>query len=146
MSNNTVDPATGHPLEEEEDPRDLTHITFRLKTDQVQFYKRMAFWFFQNNLIDAPKLSLLAKAALNIAGHRFEKFEEITMARFVQKELAKARGPQAPYVRLGQYQGEQPVKMGQTLREEASPVVPLELKKTPPLDKIKEPEWYGGWE
>jgi len=66
----------------------------------------MAHNFYQNNYIKEPKLSLLAKGCLNITGNKFAKVE-IKYADYIQKELAKARGPNPPYVRYGDIQQQQ---------------------------------------
>jgi hypothetical protein len=52
----------------------------------------MAHYFFECHLIPEPKLSLLAKACLNIVAHKYAKQEEINLANYIQRNLAQARG------------------------------------------------------
>ena len=52
MCNNTVDEETDLPMEEEEESiKDQTHVTFRIKTDQIIFFKMMANNFYENQHI-----------------------------------------------------------------------------------------------
>jgi hypothetical protein len=95
MSNNPVDTARNLDetvkVQEKEDTRNATLIAFRVKVNQVMFFKRMADHFYKEGLIAAPRFSLLAKACLNIVANRYAKLEEITMANYVQKRLQQAR-------------------------------------------------------
>ena len=120
MSNGPVDteqnfedkPVEG---EEEEDTRNATRISFRVKVSQLMFFKRMADHFYNEGYIAEPKFSLLAKACLNIVGNRYAKLEEITMANYVQKKLQQARGPNVVDYR----QIQPPQQQAQTLKQEA---------------------------
>jgi hypothetical protein len=86
MSNNPVDTgqASAQLEQEEDDNQSTTRISFRVRVDALTFHKRMAQYFFENHLIAEPKLSLLAKACLNIMAHKYAKQEE--------KNLAQVRG------------------------------------------------------
>jgi len=134
MSNSQVDPATGLPVEEEEeDLREETFIAFRIKQVQVPFFRRMIKHFHQGGYIEAPKLSLLAKACLNIIGHQYEKQEELALAAYMQKKLEATRAPTK--VSLPQYQKQTGV---------TNPVpdyLPQDLQKPSILGKQKIPEW-----
>jgi len=102
MSNDQVDPATGLPMEEEEGTHDETLISFRIKTVQVPFFKRMLRWFYEGHYIQEPKLALLAKACLNIIGNQYEKQEQLAMASYIQKKKEEAISPRM--VGLSNYQ------------------------------------------
>jgi len=95
----------------------------------------MADHFCKEGLIDEPRFSLLAKACLNIVANRYVKFEEIEMANYVQKKLNAARGPN-----VVQYQQKQ--KQAQKLKQEASTLIPPELRRASPVDKVNEPGWF----
>jgi hypothetical protein len=101
----------------------------------------MAQYFFECHLIPEPKLSLLAKACLNIMAHKYAKLEEDALARYVQRNLEEARGPH--YVTVPQIQREVGVRNGvaKTTRD----LIPPRLRRDPPLDPIREPEWAQGW-
>ena len=54
---------------------------------------------------------------------------------YVQKKLQQARGPNVVNYRQMQPQP-------QTLKQEASTLIPPELRRASPVDKVKEPEWF----
>lgn len=140
MSNGPVDTEQNfedRPVEEEGDTQAATLVTFRVKVNQLMFFKRMADHFYEEGYIAEPKFSLLAKACLNIVGNRYAKLEEITMANYVQKKIQQARGPNVVDYR----QMQPPQQQAQTLKEEASTLIPPELRRPSPVDKVKEPEW-----
>jgi len=97
MSKSPVDTAwnLNEPVEgqEKENTRKATLIAFRVKVNQVLFFKRMADHFCKEGLIAEPRFSLLAKACLNIVANRYVKFEEIAMANYVQNKLNASGGP-----------------------------------------------------
>ena len=139
MSNSQVDTTWNldKPVEgqEKENTRNATLIAFRVKANQIMFFKRMADHFYKEGLIAEPRFSLLAKACLNIVANRYAKLEEITMANYVQKRLQQARGPN-----IVNYRQMQP--QPQTLKQEASTLIPPELRRASPVDKVKEPWWF----
>jgi hypothetical protein len=66
---------------------------------------------FEAGVIKEPRLSLLAKACLNLLGRRYGAFEEVALA--IQKNLAQARGPgvvSVPHTQLEQAAQGNPVK------------------------------------
>jgi hypothetical protein len=87
--------------------------------------------------LSEPRFAPLAKACLNIVANRpiHAKFEEIAMANYVQKKLNAVRGPN-----LVQYQQMQ--KKAQKLKQEASTLIPPELRRGSPVDMVKEPGWF----
>ena len=93
MAGNYEDKQVEGEEQEEEDTQNATRVSFRIKVDQVTFFKRMADHFYQEGYIAEPRFALLAKACLNIVGNRFVKFEEVAMANYVQKKLNAVRGP-----------------------------------------------------
>ena len=121
--------------QEKENTKNATLIAFRVKVNQVLFFKRMADHFYKEGLIAEPRFVLLAKACLNIVTNRYAKFEEIAMTNYVQKKLNAVRGPN-----LMQYQQMQP--QPQTLKQEASTLIPPELRRASSVDKVKEPGWF----
>jgi hypothetical protein len=123
---------------EEEDTRNATRISFRVKVNQLMFFKRMADHFYQEGYIAEPKFSLLAKACLNIVGNRYAKLEEITTANHMQKRLQQARGPNV----VNYQQTRPPQEQAQTLKQEASSLIRPELRRASPVDKVKEPWWF----
>ena len=125
--------------EEEEDTRNATRISFRVKVNELMFFKRMADHFYQERYIAEPKFSLLAKACLNIVGNRYAKLEEITMANHIQKRLQQAMGPNV----VNYQQTRPPQEQAQTLKREASSLIPPELRRASPVDKVKEPWWIA---
>jgi len=125
--------------EEEEDTRNATRISFRVKVNELMFFKRMADHFYQEGYIAEPKSSLLAKACLNIVGNRYAKLEEITMANHIQKRLQQARGLNV----VNYQQTRPPQEQAQTLKQEASSLIPPELRRASPVDKVKEPWWLA---
>src|SRR5215467_7006892 len=120
MSNNPVDRAINPPLRDEgkekKSLRDSTLVVLRIKKDQVPFFRRMINHFYENNYINEPKLSHLAKACLNIVGNKFAKVEEITYANYVQKQLARARGTNAPSVGYGELNPQQYQMMDESFK------------------------------
>jgi hypothetical protein len=139
MSNNPVDTARNLDEtvegQEKENTRNATLIAFRVKVNQVLFFRRMADQFYKEGLIAAPRFALLAKACLNIIANRYAKMEEITMANYVQKRLQQVRGSN-----VVNYRQMQP--RSQTLKQEASTLIPPELRRAPPVDKVEEPWWF----
>jgi hypothetical protein len=138
MSNGPVDTEQDleQPIEEEQhDANAATVVSFRVKTNQLMFFKRMADEFVNEGLIAEPKFSLLTKACLNIVGNRYAKLEEINMANYVQKKIQQARGPNVVDYR----QMQAPQKQAQTLKQEASTLIPPEQRRASPVDRVKEP-------
>jgi hypothetical protein len=72
--------------------------------------------------------------------HKYAKLEEDALARYVQRNLEEARGPH--YVTVPQIQREVGVRNGvaKTTRD----LIPPRLRRDPPLDPIREPEWAQG--
>jgi hypothetical protein len=91
MSNNPVDTAqTSAQLEQEEiDNQTATQVSFRIRVDSLTFHKRMAQYFFECHLIPEPRLSLLAKACLNIVAHKYAKLEEDALASWIHRLLLR---------------------------------------------------------
>jgi hypothetical protein len=92
MSNNPVDTEQSYqtkpPVEEGDEPSP-TLAAFRIRSDAVEFHKRMAQYFFDCHLIPEPKLSLLAKACLNIVAHKYAKLEEDALASWIHRLLLR---------------------------------------------------------
>jgi hypothetical protein len=129
--------------QEEDDNQSATRISFRVRVDALTFHKRVAQYFFECHLIPEPKLSLLAKACLNIVAHKYAKQEEINLANYVQRKrnLAQARGLNV-------------VSVPQISREMAATGHPpkensirhdSKLRRPPPIGPVQEPEWVGNW-
>lgn len=140
MSNTPVDTGQDNTVEEDTEEQEdidnhsLTRVSFRIPVDAIMFYKRMAQNFYEGGLIPEPKLALLAKACLNLLARKYAKVEELTMATYVQKRLAEARGPN--YVTVPQIQKESGVK--KTVED----FIPAKLRRAPPIDtSMPEPEW-----
>ena len=91
MSNNPVDPATGLPIDEEEED---THThSFQNKDGPGTVLQKDDAKLLPEGYIEAPKLSFLAKACLNIVGHQYEQQVDLAMTAHVQKKIQTARGP-----------------------------------------------------
>jgi hypothetical protein len=155
MSNNPVDRGLNYQNEkvkgaEEKEKKALraaTLVAFRIRSDSQLFYKRMVGYFFENEVIAKPKLSLLGKACLNIIARRYAAYEEVNLANYVQKQLAAVRGPNA--VRDQQLHRETTQSGGlgspTTRKQTPADLIPPSLRRPPPIDKVKEPEWLEGW-
>lgn len=142
MSNNTVDTERSTPVEEEEEEEFDNHVatlvSFRIPVDAIMFYKRMAQNFYEGGLIPEPKLALLAKACLNLLARKYAEVEKVTLATYVQKNLAAARGPN--YVTVPQVQREAGVK--NPVKKTVDDFIPPKLRRNPPIDySMPEPEW-----
>jgi hypothetical protein len=144
MSNNPVDTGQSYqtkpPVEGDGEPSPKL-AAFRIRSDAVEFHKRMAQYFFECHLIPEPRLSLLAKACLNIVAHKYAKQEEINLANYVQRNLAQARGLNV-------------VSVPQVSREMAATGHPpkenssrhdSKLRRPPQIGPVQEPEWVGNW-
>lgn len=145
MSNSPVDAEqdTGVGEEEIEEESSPTLAAFRIPSDSVIFYRRMAQHMYQGGLIKEPKLAALAKACLNLIGRRYAAYEEVALATYVQKNLAQARGPGV--VSVQQIQREQAAK-GNAPKKTVQDFIPSRLKRPPPVDmNMPEPEWMQGW-
>ena len=69
-----------------------TKVSFRIKVDQLLFYKRMADYFFKNNYIAKPSLSHLARMCMNMVGKRYSEYEDSTLGTHLRKRFDAARG------------------------------------------------------
>src|SRR5438309_4768579 len=123
--------------QEESDNQAATLVTFRLKVNQMQFFKRMADHFYNEGYIAEPKFAQLAKTCLNIVANRYAQYEEVAMAEFIQKRMQQARGPNV----VNYQQTRPPQEQAQKLRRQPADFIPAELRRPSPVDKVKEPEW-----
>lgn len=69
-----------------------TKVSFRIKVDQLIFYRRMADYFFKYNYIAKPNLSHLARVCLNMVGRRYSEYEDRTIGTYLRKRFDAARG------------------------------------------------------
>jgi hypothetical protein len=125
---------------------EATHVSFRVRSDALMFFKRMTNYFYECHLINEPKLSLLAKACLNILAHRYAKQEEINLANYVQRNLAAARGQgvfTAPQIQREQAAKGDPIHT--PVKKTVADLIPPRLRRPPPIDNIQEPDWMQGW-
>jgi hypothetical protein len=126
---------------------EATHVSFRVRSDALMFFKRMTNYFYESHLINEPKLSLLAKACLNIMAHKYAKQEEINLANYVQRNLAQARGHNV--VSIPQI-GREMATTGHPPNKTVADMIPPKLRRPPPIDPVQEPEWvysdyWRGW-
>lgn len=77
------------------DNQAATKVSFRIKVKERMFYKRMAYHFFENNLITETSLSHLARTCLNIIAQSYSKYEDDTMGNYLQKGFNATWGPRA---------------------------------------------------
>lgn len=146
MSNNLVDIGDDYQDKPEVEKKDQTLAACRIRSDAVPFFKRMIQYFYESRLINEPKLSLLAKACLNIMAHKYAKQEEINLASYIQRNLVQSRELNVVYVpqmqREMSAQGQAPRN---PLAKTARDLIPARLRRDPPLDPVQEPEWVQGW-
>ena len=126
---------------------DATHVSFRVRSDALIFFKGMTNYFYESRLINEPKLSVLAKACLNIMAHKYAEQEEINLANYVQRNLAQARGPNVGSV--PQISREM-ATTGHPPKKTVADMIPPRLRRPPPIDPVQEPEWvhsdyWRGW-
>jgi hypothetical protein len=69
-----------------------TKISFRIKVKQILFFIRMAYYYFEKNLITEPSVSHLARACLNIQAQIFSEYEDSTMGNYLKKRHDAALG------------------------------------------------------
>jgi hypothetical protein len=84
-----------------------------VKSDQLIFFKRMAYYFYNKGYIAEARFALLATAALSIGK---ANYEETAMAEFVQRRLQQARRSNV----VNYQQMQPPQQQAQKLRRQPS--------------------------
>jgi hypothetical protein len=74
-------------------------IAFRVKPEQLAFFRRLADFLCQNGFIPEPSLNRMAHMCMQIIGQKYEKQEAQNLERYISKRLADARAKANPAFR-----------------------------------------------
>jgi hypothetical protein len=126
-------------------------VAFRIRPEQLAFFRRLADFLYQNGFIQEPTLSRMAYMCAVMIGKKFEKQEAANLERYVNKRLADARAEANPRFRdeqfhyaQGQPQQQQPSQpQGQPAPQPCAPsgsTIPPSLRKPRVIPPIND-EW-----
>jgi hypothetical protein len=88
-------------------------ISFRVRPEQLAFFRRLADFLYQNGFIPEPSLNRMAHMAMLMLGKKFEKQEAANLQRYVEKRFADARAKADPRFRDQGYLYVQPPRQPQ---------------------------------
>ena len=74
-------------------------IAFRVRPEQLAFFRRLADYLHQNGFIPEPTLNRMAYVCMQMIGKKFEKQEADNLERYVNRRLADARAKVNPNFR-----------------------------------------------
>jgi hypothetical protein len=74
-------------------------VAFRVRPEQLAFFRRLADFLYQNGFIQEPTLSRMAYMCAVMIGKKFEKQEAANLQRYVEKRFADARAKADPRFR-----------------------------------------------
>jgi hypothetical protein len=70
----------------------MTLVTFRVKVKELNFFHRMADFYWKSGLIPEPSLRALARACLNTAANKWSGIEEENYNLYIERVIAETEG------------------------------------------------------
>lgn len=92
-------------------------VQFRIKPEQLSFFRRLTQFLYENGFIQEPTLNRMAYMCMIMIGKKFEKQEAANLQRLVEKRLADARAKANPRFRDEQFLYAQPQQQSQVQQE-----------------------------